>query len=137
MKKKIFTVAGVLIGVAFVFLLLVLHDRGEKYEIIHATFVSVTNSDMLQQRAALCYSNKDLMEAAERFGVLDQVETKSYNLDEPNLIACIVPNYSVERVVGRQDFGLIIMRKESTSGISFTVFKGTKRFLQFNYETAR
>ena len=107
--------------------------RGERYQIVHSAFLSVTNRDVLSQEAILCYSNDQLAKAVKSKAILDEAGMGRFNLDESNVIACIVSNYTVERVVGRQNFGLIVLQRSPTNGISFTVFKGTKRFLQFNY----
>jgi hypothetical protein len=136
--KTALRVGGILIGAGLIILLLLVHHyRAEQYQIIHAVFLTTTNQDMLRQPAALCYSNEELRQAIKTFKVLDQAGMKSFNLDGTNLIACVIPNHTVERVLGRQDFGLIILRKSPTNGISFTVIKGTKRFLQFNYQNAQ
>ena len=131
-------ICGVLVGLALVVLLLVVrHYRAEQYQIIHAVFLTTTNYGELEKPAALCYSNEQLTQAVKTPAILDEAGMKAFNLDGTNLIACIVSNYTVEKVLGRQNFGLIILRKSQTNGVSFTVFKGTKRFLQFNYPEAQ
>ncbi len=114
---------------------LIAHYRGERYEIVQAVFIVTTNIQTLNQPAALCYSNKELRDAAMLFEGLNLVDMKTVDLDGSHYMACIGPNHTVDKVVGRQDFGLIILHKSTTNGVSFTLFKGTKRFLQFNYET--
>jgi len=129
---------GVLVGLALlVFLLVVRHYRAEQYQIIHAVFLTTTNYGDLQQPATLCYSNEELTQAVKTPAILNEAGMGAFNLDGSNLMACIVSNYTVEKVLGRQNFGLIILRKSQTNGVSFTVFKGTRRFLQFNYPEAQ
>jgi hypothetical protein len=136
--KRILAVGGILIGVGLlVLLLLTYHFQVEQYQIIHTAYFSVTNKDLLNHPAVLCYSDAQLREAGVITNALDQACMNSFNSDRTDLIACIVPNYIVERIVGRQDIGFIVLRKSPTPGISFTLFKGTKRFLQFNYQDTR
>lgn len=117
--------------------LVVRHYKAERYQIIHAVFLSTPKTSVLQEPATLCYSNEQLTQAVKEPELLDQAGMKSFNLDGTDLIACIVSNYCVEKVVGRQNFGLIILRRSETNGISFTVFRGRKRFLQFHYPEAQ
>ena len=120
-----------------VLLVVARYYRAEHYQIVHTAFFPTTNWDALEQPAILCYSNEELKQSVNAPAVQDKLGMKSFDLDRGGLIACVLSNYVVEKVVGRQNFGLIILRKSQTNGISFTVFKGTKRFLQFNYSEAQ
>ena len=127
-------ICGAIAGLVLVVLVLLVHHyRAEQYQIIHAVFLTPTNQAVLHESAALCYSNEQLAQAVQAAAIVDEVGMRAFNLDGTNLIACIVSNYTVEKIVGRQGFGLIVLRKSHTNGVSFTVFKGTKRFLQFYY----
>ncbi|MFA6546083.1 MAG: hypothetical protein WCS99_16815 [Limisphaerales bacterium] len=136
--RRALILSGAVVGlVVLVLLVLAYHYRGERYEIVHTAFLSTTNQEALLKQGTVCYSNKELKDAVQIGEFLDQAGMKSFNLDETNLIACVISNYTVERVVGRQNFGLILVQKSATNGISFTVFRGKKRMLQFNYQDAR
>src|SRR2546421_1229466 len=125
---------GCLTGVALiVFLFWAQYYRAEEYQIVHTAFVVGTNQNLISSRSAICYSNEQLRRAVKETNVLERAGLTPYNLDQPNLIACIISNYVVEKVVGRANLGFILVHQSTTNGISFTVFKGTKRFLQFNY----
>lgn len=134
MIKRVGIIVGILTGTAFAALLIIMHHyRGEQYQIVHAVFLTTNTQGLLQQPAALCYSNEQLAEAVKTTNLLDQVGMGSIDLDHTHLIACVVSGYTVEKVVGRQNFGLVILHKSPQPGVSFTVFRGTKRFLQFHY----
>ena len=96
----------------------------------------VTEIEAITADASLTPTER-LRQAVKAPELLDQAGMKALNLDGTNLIACVVSNYCVEKVVGRQNLGLIILRRSETNGTSFTVFKGTKRFLQFHYPEAQ
>jgi hypothetical protein len=130
--KTRFKIGIVLILGILVFVLFIQRFRAEHYRIVYTAFLTGTNLDVLSGPEALCYSNKQLKEAVKRSDILDRAGMLAFNLDEPDLMACIISNCTVQEIVGRDDFGLIILKPSQTNGISFTVFKGTKRFLQFN-----
>jgi len=127
-------IGALFFSVALVILVfLAQHYRAERYQIIHTAFVSGTNQDALVEVAAICYSNEQLRKAVKDTNILDQAGMSAFNLDKPDLVACVISNYTVKEVVGRDELGFIVVRKSLTNGISFVVFKGKKRMLQFNY----
>ncbi len=104
----------------------------EEYVILQADYVVVTNMGLPKHEAVICYSNDQLRKAGAITNVLHEAHIQFADLDKPDRLACIVPNYTVDRVVGRQDIGFIILRTNPVPGISYTLLKGTKRFLQLN-----
>jgi hypothetical protein len=108
---------------------------GETYQIVHAVYL--TNQDALVENGAVCYTREQLLRAVTSPAVLDQAGMNAFNLHEHGLIACMMSNHTVKEVVGRGDIGFIILKKNPTNGVSFTVVKGTSRFLQFNYSEAQ
>ena len=107
--------------------------RAEHYEIVHSVFLTDTDVRTEVLHGAVCYSNRELSEAVKSTALLSRAGMTAFDCDTPNLIACIIPNYTIEKVVGRDDFGLIILQRSATNGVTFAVIRGTKRMLQFNY----
>jgi len=107
--------------------------RAEHYGIVHEVFLTDAEARTLVLHGAVCYSNRELSDAVTSTTLLSRAGMDAFDLDERHLIACIIPNYTIEKVVGRDDFGLIILKRSTTPGVTFAVVRGTKRLLQFNY----
>ena len=136
MKTGLKIFAAIMGASLLVLLLWVRSFAPDKYEIVHAVFL--TNQDALVDNGAVCYTKEQLMRAVTSPGVLDQAGMNAFKLHEQGLLACMKSNYTVKAVVaGAGDVGFIILKKSRTNGVSFTVIKGPSRFFQFNYSEAQ
>lgn len=131
--KKIFLFIGIAALGFLVCILYINRYRGEKYQILYTVFVPGGELDLPDRQSVICYSSEQLRQALKSTDILERFGANAYDLDKPDIIACVISNYTVEKVVGRQGFGLIVLQRSPTNGVSFTVFRGTKRFLQFYY----
>src|SRR5262245_24717320 len=129
--------AGLLACALVALIVLVAFYRTEQYTIVHQAAITDTNRHSLLKPTTICYSNRDVEEAIGEPTLLRKTGIDRFDFDSPDLILCLTSNCTVKRVVGRQNFGLIVVEKSATSGAFFTVIKGTKRFLQFNYGDVR
>jgi hypothetical protein len=137
MNIKKFSVALGSLGFAIAALLVFFYYQGEKYQILRAVYLPTTNQAILREPGKLFYSNQKAMADRETFDLLQLAQIKSSELSEPNVMLAVIPNFTVKEVVGRQDFGFIMVTKCQTNGVSLTIFRGTKRFLQFNNADAQ
>jgi len=138
LRSKIALAVMVSIALAVIFVCSFFnHYQGEKYKIIHAVYLPSENPDVLAAPGKLFYSNEKLLADAQELALFQKAGMKSSELEGPDLILAVIPNYTIKTVVGRQDFGFILIDKNTTNGVSLTIFKGTKRFLQFSDAAAQ
>lgn len=129
---RVFLLIIVIVIVALIVGVFVFQKQTERYQVIYSTFLTLTNKEAIPKQAAICFSDKELKEAVQP-SVLQAAGLKSLDLNQPDLILCVLLNYNVEMAVGRGNLGFIGVRRSATNGVSFTVLKGTKRMLQLNY----
>jgi hypothetical protein len=123
---------AIIFGVAMALVLLLwFHYRTENYKKVYSVFIVATNLNTLSTNATICYSNEQLRRTVQDSELLEKAGIAAFDFDKTNLFVCIVGGCTVERVVARQDMGMVLLRRSSANGISFTVFQGKKRFFQF------
>ena len=127
--RILLVIVGLLVIAGFV----IYCNKPEFYEISYTVILPATGQYSNLPPGGVCYSRKQLREILG-----DQVNPEmkalfEFDLDSPDLFACFIRGHKIQRVVGREDLGFIILSPDEVSGTTFAVVKGNKkRLFQFN-----